>query len=166
MKPESEMGGVRILRPMLEISRDEISGFVAENKIAFREDHTNAGIEHTRNRIRNMVIPAIIGAFGESFRGAVLRASEIFREEDEWMESQTPEIPGNLSCASLRAMPEALRRRTVLQWLRRSPVPEPGFAETRRVLLLLDVEEGPAKVSLPGGLHARRRAGEIFLDHE
>ena len=160
------MGGLRILRPMLEISRDEISGFVAENKIRFREDHTNAGFDHTRNRIRNVVIPAIIGAFGESFRNAVLRASQIFRAEDEWMESQTPEIPGNLSCASLRAMPEALRRRTILRWLRHSPVPEPGFAETLRVLSLLDVEEGPAKVSLPGRFHARRRAGEIFLDQE
>ena len=166
MRPETTQNGLRVVRPMLEIPRGEINGFIAANKIPFREDHTNAGLEHTRNRIRNLVIPAITQAFGESFQQAVLRASQIFRQEDEWMESQTPEIPGNLSCASLRAMPEALRRRTILRWLRHSPVPEPGFAETLRVLSLLDVEEGPAKVSLPGRFHARRRAGEIFLDQE
>ena len=71
-----------------------------------------------------------------------------------------------LSCAALRAMPDALRHRTVLRWLRRSSVPEPGFAETRRVLSLLDAAQGPAKVSLPGNHHARRRAGHIFLGHE
>ena len=162
MRPESTQNGLRIIRPMLEIPRKEISAFVAAKRIPFREDHTNAGSEHTRNRIRNLVIPAIAIAFGESFRSAVLRASQIFRIEDEWMESQTPEVSEKLNCAALRAMSDALRHRAVLRWLRRSAVPEPGFFETRRVLSLLDTK-GPAKVSLPGNLHARRRAGEIFL---
>jgi len=166
MKPESTRNGLRIIRPMLEISRDEISAEVAANRIPFREDHTNAEIEHTRNRIRNLVIPAITRAFGESFRQAVLRASQIFRHEDDWLESQTPDVSKKLSCAALRAMPGALRHRTVLRWLRRSAVPEPGFFETRRVLSLLDPAKGPAKVSLPGNYHARRRAGEIFLGRE
>jgi len=145
MRPESTQNGLLIIRPMLEIPRAEISGFITANKIPFREDHTNAEIEHTRNRIRNLVIPAITNAFGESFRSAVLRASHIFRIEDEWMESQTPEVPQKLSCATLRAMPDALQRRTVLS--------------------LLDAT-GPARVSLPGNHHARRRAGEIFLGQE
>ena len=166
MRAESTQKGICIIRPMLEIPRDEISAFVAANKIPFREDHTNAETAHTRNRIRNFVIPAISKAFGESFRSAVLRASQIFRIEDEWMESQTPEVTKILSCAALRAMPDALRHRAVLRWLRRSSVPEPGLFETRRVLSLLDAENGPAKVSLPGNLHARRRAGEIFLGRE
>ncbi|MEI8311977.1 MAG: tRNA lysidine(34) synthetase TilS [Verrucomicrobiota bacterium] len=165
MRPESTQNGLRIIRPMLEIPRDEIDRFVAANKIPFREDHTNAETAHTRNRIRNLVIPAITQAFGGTFRPAVLRASQIFRQEDEWMESQTPEVSEKLTCAALRAMPDALRHRAVLRWLRRSGVPEPGFSETRRVLSLLDTT-GPAKVSLPGNRHARRRAGEIFLGHE
>ena len=164
MRPESTQNGLTIIRPMLEIPRAEIGSFVSANKIAFREDHTNAEIEHTRNRIRNLVIPAIANAFGESFRIAVLRGSHIFRIEDEWMESHTPEVAQKLSCAALRTMPDALQRRTVLRWLRQSRVPEPGFAETLRVLSLLDAA-GPARVSLPGNLHARRRAGEIFLGH-
>jgi len=165
MRPQSTQNGLRIIRPMLEISRDEIDGFVAANKIPFREDHTNAETAHTRNRIRNLVIPAIAQVFGESFQQAVLRASQIFRQEDEWMESQIPKVGEKLSCAGLRAMPDALRHRTVLRWLRQNRVPEPGFSETRRVLSLLDTS-GPAKVSLPGNHHARRRAGEIFLGQE
>lgn len=166
MRPESTQNGLRILRPMLEIPREEINAFIAANNIPFREDHTNAEIVHSRNRIRNLVIPAISQAFGESFRQAVLRASHIFRHEDEWMEAQVPEVMEKLSCATLRAMPDALRYRTVLRWLRGRGVPESGFSETRRVLSLLDANEGPAKVSLPGNLHARRRSGEIFLGQE
>ncbi len=166
MKPDTTRNGLRVIRPMLEIPRGDIDKFVETQKIPFREDHTNAESKHTRNRIRNLVIPAISQAFGESYRQAILRASHIFRQEDEWMESLTPEVSKELSCAGLRSMPDALRHRTVLRWLRKNRVPEPGFAETRRVLSLLDVEAGPAKVSLPGNLYARRRAGVLFLDGE
>lgn len=166
MKPDTTRNGLRVIRPMLNIPRGDIDDFVHAQKIPFREDHTNAESKHTRNRIRNVVIPAISQAFGESYRQAVLRASQIFRQEDEWMESLTPEVSQTLSCTSLREMPDALRHRTVLRWLRKNRVPEPGFAETRRVLSLLDTVAGPAKVSLPGNLHARRRAGVLFLGRE
>lgn len=166
MKPVSVQNGLRIIRPMLGISRAAIDDYVTEKRIPFREDPTNAGQEHTRNRLRNQVLPVISQAFGDSFRSAVLRASQIFRQEDDWMESQTPEVGKILSCASLRAMPEALQHRTVLRWLRRNRIPEAGFSETRRVLSLLDVSAGPAKVSLPGDHYARRRAGEIFSGKE
>ncbi|MBE2205481.1 MAG: tRNA lysidine(34) synthetase TilS [Chthoniobacterales bacterium] len=164
MRPDTTRKGLRILRPLLEIPRADMDGFVDTHRIPFREDHTNAESHHMRNRIRNLVIPAISQAFGESYRQAILRAAHIFRQEEEWMNSLTPEVSKSLSCASLREMSEALRHRTVLRWLRRNRVPEPGFAETRRVLSLLDTATGPAKVSLPGNRHARRRAGILFLD--
>ena len=163
MRPDAKWNGLRVIRPMLEIPRADIDKFVDAQKIPFCEDHTNGELQHMRNRIRNVVIPAISQAFGESYRQAVLRASHIFRQEDEWMESLTPEVSQTLSCAGLREMPDALRHRTVLRWLRKNRIPEPGFAETRRVLTLLDTEAGPAKINLPGDRHARRRAGVIFL---
>ncbi|TSA30153.1 MAG: tRNA lysidine(34) synthetase TilS [Verrucomicrobiaceae bacterium] len=166
MKPVSLRGGMTIIRPLLAVGREEIDRYIAENAIRYREDGSNTSTVHTRNRIRHVVIPAIRDAFGPSFRDAVLRASEILRMEDEWMESQVPETGARLSCRELRQMPDALRHRAVIRWLRKSGVPEPGFAETRRVLSLLDPASGPAKVSLPGNLHARRRAGEIFLGND
>ena len=163
MKPVSARDGLTVIRPMLAVSREEIDGYISENKIRHREDLTNAAAAHTRNRIRHAVIPAIRQAFGASFRAAILRASEIFRMEDAWVEAHVPQVSSRLSCKQLRDLPDALRHRAVLRWLRQSGVPEPGLAETRRVLTLLDPETGPAKASLPGRLHARRKTGEIFL---
>lgn len=166
MKPVGTRDGLTIIRPLLAVGRGEIDRYIAENAIRFREDGSNASAAHTRNRIRHVVIPAIREAFGPGFRDAVLRAAEIFRMEDEWMGGQLPETGARLSCRQLREMPDALRHRVVIRWLRKSGVPGPGFAETRRVLSLLDPGRGPAKVSLPGNLHARRRAGKIFLGQE
>ncbi len=164
MKPLIHAHRLEILRPMLGVTRKEIAAFVSEKSIPFREDRSNADVAHTRNRLRHRVIPEIERALGSSFRGAILRAAEILREEEAWMASLLPEVRDTLSCTTLRRMPPAVRRRVVLQWLRQASVPEPGFAETNLVLSLLDVRNGPSKINLPGNWHARRRAGHLFLE--
>ena len=164
MKPLAHADGLEILRPMLGIMRDEITAFVTERSIPYHDDRSNADVSHTRNMLRNRIIPEIKRTFGASFGPAILRAAEILREEESWMASLVPGVGKTLSCASLRNLPLALRRRVVLGWLRRAGIEEVGFAETSLVLSLLDVKNGPAKVNLPGGRHARRRVGAIFLE--
>lgn len=164
MRPLTHVHGLEILRPMLGLTRKEITAFVIARDVPYRDDRTNAEIAHTRNRLRNWVIPEIERAFGPSFGPAILRAADILREEESWMASLVPEAADTLCCATLRKMRPALRRRVVLQWLRRANIPEPGYAETNLVLSLLDVRNGPAKINLPGNRHARRRAGTIFLE--
>jgi tRNA(Ile)-lysidine synthase len=164
MRPAAHAHGLQILRPMLGLRRKEIATFVTERSIPYREDRTNANVAHTRNRLRNRVIPEIERAFGPSFNEAILRAAQILREEESWMATLVPEPGDTLCCATLRAMPAALRRRVVLRWLRKANISEPGYAETNLVLSLLDIPNGPAKINLPGNRHARRRSGTIFLE--
>ena len=49
--------GVRILRPLLGISREEIRGWMSSRGFAWREDSSNASSEYKRNRIRSEVFP-------------------------------------------------------------------------------------------------------------
>ncbi len=51
--------GLRILRPMLGISREEIQLWAKENAVAWREDRTNADTVYKRNRIRHEVLPVL-----------------------------------------------------------------------------------------------------------
>jgi hypothetical protein len=111
-------------------------------------------------------MPLLSEIMGQSYSSAILRASEILRGEEEWMSSLVPECPAELSCTDLRGMPPALRSRVILRWLRERGVPEVGYAETRRVLSLLDIVNGPSKVNLRGNHHARRRSGLLFLESE
>jgi tRNA(Ile)-lysidine synthase len=111
-------------------------------------------------------MPLLSEIMGESYRSAILRASEILRGEEEWMSSLVPSCPAELHCKDLRGMPPALRSRVILRWLRERGVPEVGHAEIHRVLSLLDAVNGPSKVNLPGNHHARRRSGVLFLESE
>lgn len=166
MRRVSRIGRLEVIRPMLGVRRSDVDAFLRERGIGWREDRSNVDPAHTRNRVRHEVLPVIDGVFGPAARVAVLRAAEIFRAEDEFLENQVPVFGPEIPCRKLRDLPVAIRDRAVLGWLRRGGVDEPGFSETRRVVELLDVEGGPAKVNLPGAWHARRRAGVIFLEKE
>jgi len=164
MRPVAQLGKLSVYRPLLSVTRTQIEAFRKQQKVRFREDATNAGLEHTRNKIRHRVLPLLAEVMGESYRSAILRASEILRNEDDWMSSLLPETPRELDCKELREMHPAMQSRVILRWLRKCGVPEAGHAETLRILALLDTVNGPSKVNLPVNHHARRRSGVLFME--
>jgi tRNA(Ile)-lysidine synthase len=164
MRPVASMGRLEVRRPLLTVGRAEIDDYRLRHRVRHREDATNANHEATRNRLRHVVVPAIDEAVGGGWREAVLRAAAILRAEHEWMESMLPEAGVELAVRDLEAMHPAARARAVLAWLRGRGVPGCGWRETQAVLGLLDKARGPSKTNLPGGWHARRRAGVVFLE--
>jgi len=153
-----------IHRPLLGVWREEIDAYVGAHQFDFREDASNADPRHTRNRLRHELLPAIERAFGRDVRRALWRTAEILRAESAVLDALIPATAreATLDVASLRALPLALRRRLLHAWLRGQGVPLIGFAEVEQVRSLLDGAR--AKVNLPAGWHARRRAGRLFLE--
>lgn len=49
----------KIIRPLLPFSRNEIEAYAQENKIAWREDSSNASDKYLRNKFRHNVIPIL-----------------------------------------------------------------------------------------------------------
>jgi tRNA(Ile)-lysidine synthase len=48
-----------LVRPLLFLKRDEIAGIVADNKLDFVEDSSNASAKYARNKIRLEVVPKL-----------------------------------------------------------------------------------------------------------
>ena len=55
MNPRNEF----IIRPLLEISRQQIINYASENKIEYREDSSNASDDYQRNKLRHHVLPVL-----------------------------------------------------------------------------------------------------------
>lgn len=55
-----------IIRPLLDISPEEIYSHLKENKIEWREDSTNAENDYLRNYIRNVIIPVVTERFPDA----------------------------------------------------------------------------------------------------
>lgn len=52
---------VTVSRPLLRVRRETLQRYARENKLAWREDPTNQDLNHVRNYIRHIVIPALEG---------------------------------------------------------------------------------------------------------
>jgi tRNA(Ile)-lysidine synthase len=48
-----------IVRPLLKFSREEIELFAKEEKISWREDHSNTSTKYVRNKIRHNILPVL-----------------------------------------------------------------------------------------------------------
>jgi tRNA(Ile)-lysidine synthase len=171
MKPLSHrmIHGVRLdlYRPLLSISKKQLLDYLKERRLRYREDHTNAIPEASRNKLRLQVLPLIEGLLGASFRGSILRNARIFFDEEDFLSSLTHPMAAQaeLSVTMLRQLHPALLRRVLHAWLKNYGILEPGLAAVERTASLLELsEKAPAKINLSGNHHARRRAGIIFLE--
>lgn len=82
----------KYIRPLIEIERYEIEKYCIENKINPRHDESNNDNTYTRNKIRNIVIPYIKNEFNPNIIKTLNRLSEIIKEEDEYVQSETEKI--------------------------------------------------------------------------
>ena len=158
---------LRIVRPLLGISREQIDDYVRKHRLKFREDASNKNLAPLRNRIRHRIIPEIEKQLGRNVRGTIWRAATIAAEEENFFEALLPDKLSKLTALAvkpLRAMPIAVQRRMLHEWLRARDVPDLSFDLVERVRALLDLSNRAAKTNLPQDRHVRRRAGQIFVE--
>ena len=158
---------LQIVRPLLGVSREQIDDYVRKHRLKFREDASNKNLAPLRNRIRHGIIPEIEKQLGRNVRGTIWRAATIAAEEENFFEALLPDKLSKLAALAvkpLRAMPIAVQRRMLHEWLRARDVPDLSFDLVERVRALLDLSNRAAKTNLPQDRHVRRRAGQIFIE--
>jgi tRNA(Ile)-lysidine synthase len=158
---------LEVVRPLLGVWRTEIDGYIKSRRLEFRDDETNETFGALRNRMRRRVIPYIEKQFGRKVRASIWRAAAIAADEADWLTGLVDSKKTSareLGVKELRDQPRALQRRTIHRWLQSRDVPDLNFETIERVRALLDPDAREAKTNLPRDLHARRRAGKIFIE--
>lgn len=72
------------IRPFIDVTRDEIDGFVKERGIPYREDSTNNDTAYTRNFIRREIMPTVKKKYPKAVE-SLERLSKNARECDEYI---------------------------------------------------------------------------------
>ena len=75
----------KIIRPLIEISREEIEEYCEIKQLKPRHDESNEDNIYTRNKIRNMLIPYIKKNFNPNIVETINRLSCIAKEEDAYL---------------------------------------------------------------------------------
>ena len=80
------------IRPLLNVSKEEILNYLSENKLKYVTDSTNREENYFRNRVRRRLIPVIKEIF-PSFVSTLPSASEQMREIYEMLQQAASELP-------------------------------------------------------------------------
>jgi len=158
---------LEVVRPLLNVWRADIDTYVKAHRLKFRDDKTNQTLGALRNRIRRRIIPYIEKQLGRKVRASLWRAAVIAADEADWLAGLLdPEKTraGELAVKELREQPRALQRRTIHRWLQSRNVPDLNFETIEGVRALLDPDARKARTNLSRNLHARRRAGKLFVE--
>lgn len=164
---------IRLVRPLLSVTRAEILQFLADRNQPYRIDATNAEPSLTRNRLRIELLPLLRDQFNPQVDAALLRLAQQAAEATALLDSLAEQILADvlldetetlcrIDARKLASHPEPLVRQTLRQlWIRRNwPRQEMGQREWQRLTQLV-LE--PGAVDLPGGISARREGGPLVL---
>ena len=78
-----------IIRPLIEIDRQDIEIYCKQKQLNPRHDESNDDNIYTRNKIRNIVIPYIKKELNPNIIQTLIRLSEIAKEELDYLDNQT-----------------------------------------------------------------------------
>ena len=142
-----------VIRPMLNITRQEVEAFLQEYHLPHREDSSNASDDFLRNRLRHHVMP-LLQMENPGVSLAISAAALRLRQDEEYLQSQLePELP-NVSV--LAQMPPALQSRYLEHFLKQNGVPEPEQVHISAARELLYSDKPSARMNFPGGVVVAR----------
>ncbi len=129
------------IRPLLELTKQEILEYLDSNQIAYCHDQTNEDITFLRNAIRHKLLPAY-RALDKRAEDNLQRTIEQLRQVDDYLEERAQHAykgmvtDGWLNLDSFFELDAVIQHRVLLQWLIAAGVPftptEKFFAEITR----------------------------------
>lgn len=85
--PVLGMENLRIVRPLLSVSRNEVEIYLESLHQNWREDESNRDRRFTRNRVRHDLLPLLEREFNPNIRALLSDAAEVSRAEEEYWQA-------------------------------------------------------------------------------
>ena len=170
MARRTALKGLSVVRPMLDVGREEIRDFLRSHGLTWREDESNEDTAIPRNRVRHKILPFLEAELNPAIRETLVRTADVLGEEDAWLDELSRRIlelclrkekgpPGELDWNILNTQPPAAIRRVVRLWLAECGLP-PGrldYDGMSRLEALMAGPRGSGQVTLSGEWIVERR---------
>ena len=119
IRPDRLLGALRVIRPLLNVSRAEVLEYLQAHGLECRQDASNSDRRFARNRIRHELLPLLEQQYNPQIREVLRRTAEILRDEDQVFSEQVAKYQhtATVSVSELLQLPVALQRRALRAWL-------------------------------------------------
>ena len=178
---EQGLRGVRptldtgIIRPLIDVSRDDTRAYLQANGRSWREDSSNQDLRFSRNRIRSQLLPALAREWNPRIEDALARTASLAQQdEDYWDEAVSSAADAILivsgAAVLLRAedfakLHPSIGRRLLRSAITRIGVASMSYAHIESLRALASESGGADRLSLPG-LTAQRSFDWVRLSPE
>ena len=164
----------RVIRPLLDVRRDELRRYLADRHEGFREDASNADVAILRNRIRHELLPLIESRFSSGITDVLGREALLAQQDEDFLRREAIEKAREIvlindgafeerlqiDIPALKSVHPALASRVAHDVLRRLAGSRPISFDHVRRLLDLAAEGRRRRVSQPAR-PACRASGQV-----
>jgi len=177
-RPISRGSKIKVIRPLLFVTRKEVEQFLQEHHLTSRLDSSNLKTDFFRNRIRHRLIPLLEENFNPALSEHISNLSSLARDALEFLEGEVNRAWQRLTRDSSPArvifpledflsLPDVVKgflvRRAIAHLTQGKEAP--SFQQVRAVLRLPVMQVGSRVGGLPGSLVAERAyRGLIFSE--
>ncbi|MBO5211303.1 MAG: tRNA lysidine(34) synthetase TilS [Clostridia bacterium] len=154
------------IRPLIFCSRYDIEKYCIDNSLSYVTDSTNLTDDYTRNKIRHNVVTTL-KEINPSLEDAIVRATDILREDNEALEFFTNEAlfksvsDDGLLCESIINLPMAVAKRVIIKYT--ETVESELQLDYLHVNALYDICKNGGKISLPCGFYGEVKNGVLVI---
>ena len=168
-RPLEQESNAQLIRPLLQVGREQIQAFALEQGIAWREDASNAEYGYRRNAIRHGLLAEIRSRFGAGAVDNIARTADILRGYLD--HTIAPELEerfvvvsglktgegGSLNLVKLNEQPAVWQTRLILEALKRWLPSERYAANTATAVQNLMESQVGRRLVLSSGVVWRNR---------
>jgi tRNA(Ile)-lysidine synthase len=167
--------GLSLVRPLLEITREETRGHCAAIGLTPREDHTNQDRSLLRNRLRHDLLPTL-ESYNPQVRESLWRLGRLMAAQAEFVDQTVAAVWAEvvrsrgerafgIDASALATQPEAIQRalarRAIL--LLRPGLRDLGWETTERIRAFVELPPQTRHLEVLGGLELFHLGPEVVM---
>lgn len=166
----------RYIRPLLEVTRQEIEDYCSKNCLEYRTDRSNLEPVYLRNRIRLELMPLLRRDYNPALVRGLSRLANLAREDSHFLNQEAGKafervaaVQNNgrvvLEIAQLSALPKALQRRVlIMAWKKVSGEhANPEFERVDEALNLACLGLTGQSIELPRRVYVEKSYGMLIV---
>jgi tRNA(Ile)-lysidine synthase len=166
---------IELVRPLLDVTREDVRAYVGDLGQPFREDASNADHRRTRARIRHHLLPDLARGYNPDVAQAIVRLGALARSSGRAIattlqgleaEAVVGVSPGRIELdrGALTKAPRFLRAELLRRVWRRAGWPERGMSEMRWRRLAALARRGDVRgIAIGGGVSASAGGSSLIL---
>lgn len=156
----------KIIRPLMETTKEEILKYLSDNKIDYVTDKTNYDLEYSRNFIRHEIMPKVIQKFPDA-ENALIRFSDNCKPENDYLYRQAEKYIKNESVLKFEGIEDCLLTRAVFLTLKNIGMPANIEAvHIEAIKNLYYTSKAGAKINLPNKIVCYKDYDKITFSKE